>query len=141
MMVREKCKEAVGISIAVPKLYYDAIRSETLGCILICNWFREDTKEYVFLHEDVYWFSVTRVVVHQDAKIDVSVIRVGLNQSVPLAAIDVFLQLQQNIFPVFEERVNNRLTIWSIRDAMRKKTKTTSFNVEFTKYLNGPCLL
>ena len=90
MMVRNKCKQAVGIAITVPKLYDDAIRSETLGCFLICHCFREDAKEYVFLHEGVFWFSVTREVVHQDAKIDVSLIRVGLNQSVPLAAIDMF---------------------------------------------------
>ena len=129
-MVRKKCKEAVGIGIEVPKLYYSAIRSETLSCFVICHWFREDTKEYVFLHEGVFWCSVTltRVVVHQDAKIYVSVIRVGLNQSVSLAAIDLFLQLQQSVFLVFEENFDDLLNIWSQSKAVRKETESAPWN-------------
>ena len=136
IMVWKKCKEAVGIGIAVPKLYYDAIRSETLGCFPICYWFWEDAKEYVFLHESVFWFGVTREVVHQDAKIDVSVIRVGLNQSVPLAAIDFFLQLQQNAFLVFEENFYNLLSIWPQSKAVRKETESAPCNFEVAVYFN-----
>ena len=136
-----KSEQAVGISVAVFKLDYAAIRLETLIRFLIRHWFRKDAKENVFLHEVVLWLGVTRVVVDQYTKINISVIWMGLNQSVGLLAFAFFLQLQQNIFPVFKESVNNLHTIWSIRDAMRKKSETTSFNVKFTEYLNRPCLL
>ena len=129
-------KQAIGICVAVFKLDYDPVGFEALCVVVTCHWCWEDAKKDVILHEVIFWSSVTRVPVDQNTKINVVKIWMGLNKSVRLAAVVFFLQLQQNIFLVLEEGVDNLLSIWSESEATRKEIEATPCNVKFTVYLN-----
>ena len=85
----------------------------------------------------VPWLGVISEFVDQNSKISVGERRKGLDQSVGLAAIFFFLQLEQDVFLVFEEGVDNLLRIWSSCEAARQESETAFVYCHFTVHLNG----
>ncbi len=137
IMVWQERKQAVGISVAISKLDDVAVGFKALVIIILCGWFRNDPKENVIPHEVVLWLCVTSEAVDQNSEIGKTSSRLRLDQGVRLTAIDFFLQLEQNVFLVLEECVNNLLSIWSSGEAARKEGEATSINRHLTVHLNG----
>ena len=113
VVVWQERKQVVGIFIAVFKLDKVTIGFEALVIVISCGGCWNDPKEDVFFHEMVQWSGVTCESVDQNFKISVGERSMGLDQSIRLAAVDFFLQLEQNVFLVFEEGVDNLLSICS----------------------------
>ncbi len=137
IMVRHESKQAVGIFVAISKLDDVAVGFEALVIVILCCCFRNDPKEDLIFHEVVLWCSVTSVAVDKNSKISVGVRRMRLDQGVRLAAIDFFLQLQEDVSLVLEECVDDLLSIWSSGETARKEGKTTSTYCHLTVHLNG----
>ena len=137
VMVWHERKQAVGIFVAISELDHVAVGFEALVIIILCVWSGNNAKEDVIFHEVVLWCGVTSVAVDQNCKVSVGEIWMRLDQSVGLASIDLFLQLEQNILLVLEEGVDNLLSIWSPRKTARKKSKAATFNRHLTVHLNG----
>ena len=85
----------------------------------------------------VHWSSVNGKAVDQDSKISVGEGWMRLDQSVKLASVGFFLQLQQDVFLVFEEGVDNILGVLSSGEAAGKEGESTATNRHLTVHLNG----
>ena len=63
-----------------------------------------------------------------------------LDQGVKLGAVGFFLQLQQDVFLVFEEGVDNCLGAWSFVEAARKESEATATSSHLTIHRNIPII-
>ena len=125
-VVWQEREEAVGIFVAIFKLDYFIVWFEALETIIICSWFWNDTEKDVIFHKAVKRLCVTRETINQNPKVSAREQRVGLDQGIPLTAVHLFLQLQQNIFLVLEKGVDNILSICSSSETARKESKSSA---------------
>jgi len=140
IVVWHERKQAVGICVAIFELDYVAVGFEALNATILRGRFWNDSKEDVIFHERVQWCSVTREAVDRDSKISVCEGWMRLDQGVKLAAVGFSLQLQQDVFLVFEEGVDNTLRAWSSGEATRKKGEATSTNRHLAIHRNRPSI-
>ena len=87
-----ECEKAVWICITVVKLDNVSVGTEALVYFSFCCWSWNDAKENVISHEFVLWCGVSRVVIDQNSKIIAGEIGMGLDQSVRLGLVNLFLQ-------------------------------------------------
>ena len=137
VVVWHERKQAVGICVAISELDCVPVGFEALNTGLRGR-FWNDAKEDIIFHEGVHWCSVTREAVDQDSKISVGKGWMRLDQGVKLAAVGFFLQLQQDVFLVFEEGVDNILSAWFSGEAARKEGKATATNRHLAIHRNRP---
>lgn len=124
-MVWHESEQAVWVCVAIFELDKLPVGFEALEVPLPGNRRRENSEEEIISHERILWFRVTRVTVDQQPELNVGETRMRLDQSVGLAAIAFFLQLDQDILSVSEESVDNLLGITSSSNATRKKVEVT----------------
>ena len=111
--------EAVRICVAISELNCVPVGFEALNTMILRGRFWNDAKEDVIFHEGIHRCSVTREVVNQNSKISVGKGWMRLDQGVKLAAVGFSLQLQQDVFLVFEEGVDNILAVLSCGEAIQ----------------------
>ena len=112
--------EAVRICVAISELNCVPVGFEALNTMILRGRFWNDAKEDVIFHEGVHRCGVTREVVNQNSKISVGKGWMRPNQGVKLAAVGFSLQLQQDVFLVFEEGVDNILAVLSRGEAKHR---------------------
>ena len=137
VVVWHERKQAVGICVAISELDCVSVGFEALNATITCCRLWNDAKKDVISHEGVHRCSVARETVDQNSKISVGKGGMRLDQGVKLAAVGFFLQLQQDVFLVFKECVDNNLGVRSSGEATRKEGEATATNGHLTVHLNG----
>lgn len=125
-VVWQEREEAVGIFVAIFKLDYFIVWFEALETIIICSWFWNNAEKDVIFHEGVQRLCVTWETINQNPKVSTREQRVGLYQGIPLTAVHLSLQLEQNIFLVLAKGVDNILSICSSSETARKESKSSA---------------
>ena len=137
IVVWQKRKISVTAFVAIFILDCMPIGFEALVNVILWRQCWNDAKQDVIFHEIVHWSSVNGKAVDQDSKISVGEGWMRLDQSVKLASVGFFLQLQQDVFLVFEEGIDNILGVLSSGEAAGKEGESTATNRHLTVHLNG----
>ena len=139
-MVWHERKQAVGICVAISELDCVPVGFEALNAANTRRRLWNDAKKDVISHEGVHRCSVTRETVDQNSKISVGEGWMRLDQGVKLAAVGFSLQLQQDVFLVFEEGVDNILSAWFSGEAAGKEGEATATNRHLAIHRNRPSI-
>ena len=140
VVVWHERKQTVGICVAIFEQDYVPVGFEALNTMILRGRFCNDAKEDVIFPEGVHPCSVARETVNQNSKISVGKGWMRLDQGVKLAAVGFFLQLQKDVFPVFEAGVDNILGAWSSCEAAGKEGEATATNHHLAVHRNRPSI-